>query len=388
MNTLRTPWITQIMVHITMLGDALMITLISIVTVAWLLSRKNIPAALHLGAAIIFGSILIRVLKVTLQVPRPDTSLFTDMHTFSFPSGHVTMSVMLYGFLAIIICRELRPDKRIHVYLGFGTLIGLISLSRLYLGVHWLSDILGGLALGLSWITLLGIAYRRHASAPLAAGSMLAVSLGSILIIGILYWQFNFDREWKRYTAYNIQVVTLKDWRHQGWQQLPAYRRDLAGSSSYPFNIQWADTPAQISQTLAGLGWQPAKRINGKNLLQWMSKDTGLADRPVLPQVHQGRHDQLAMIYQDGDATWIIRFWHSGYRWQGQDIWVGQAARMDSQSFLKLFYYPVTGHEFNQPTERLQQQLPAGHVIPVTRQPADNTGKQDWDGKTLLIDIY
>ena len=90
---------------------------------------------------------------------RPGELLYSGWSAFSFPSGHSTVNVVLYGFLAFLIAREFRPALRVSVALGAATLIFLIAFSRLYLGAHWLSDVLGGLAFGSAWLALLGLSY-------------------------------------------------------------------------------------------------------------------------------------------------------------------------------------------------------------------------------------
>jgi len=386
MISLRTPGMDKLMVAITMLADTRVIIAISISMLLWLLYKKNIPAALHLAAAVMFGAILTRVLKVSIHIPRPDPELYSGASAYSFPSAHSTLAMVLYGFIAIIIGRELGARWRLHVYIITGIVITLIAFSRLYLGAHWLSDVTGGLTLGLIWISLLGIAYRRHHSPSLPTGSLISVFTTSLLLVMALHWQFGFKDEIARYSdGHKPDIVKLNHWQKENWQQLPTYRHDLANSSHYPFNVQWAGELEAIQQQLENRHWVKAKAVSASGLLKWMSQQTPLAQRPILPQVHKGHYESLAMTYHDkkSQQLYIIRLWPSQHTTNTKMIWLAQLATLKTRSFLELFYYPVTGKNFNSAQEQLLRQ--SSHLFSirvVTRKPWK---PEKWNGKILLL---
>ena len=387
MQSLRTPWIDQFMVWVTMLGDVFVITSVSLIVITWLLIKRNVPAALHFGAAILFGAILTRILKVSLQVSRPDTSLFTEASFYSFPSSHSTMAMVVYGFLAIIICREIRPARRLSIYVGAGLLISMIAISRLYLGAHWFSDVIGGLSLGLIWITLLGIAYRQHHSTALSARTIIIISALALILSASLHSRLHFDREFNRYTHNNTQQISpLKNWPEQNWKKLASYRNDLAHSSAYPFNVQWAGTLQQIEKTLQQHNWQTAPRLNSSNIIKWLSNQIPLKERPILPHVHNDKHESLAMTYFDRQQNkyWVIRFWPSRYKTQQKTIWLGEIAPMQSKSLLGVFHYPVTQQSFTEPLTLLKRQL-SNQIHKAETRVASNDKKINWNGEVLLI---
>jgi len=388
MQSLRTPWMDQLMTWVTMMGDTFVIISISVLVMLWLLYKRNLSAALHWGAAIIFGAILIRVLKISLQIPRPDPTLFSDASYYSFPSAHSTMSMLVYGFLSIIICREINPARRYHVYVGAGILISLIAMSRLYLGAHWFSDVIGGLSLGLIWIMLLGIAYRRHYSPALQIKPLFAIAVLSIVLSSMLHWQLHFSRELNRYTQPSAQRITIiNDWLIDDWQSLDTYRHDIAQSSSYPLNLQWAGSLQNIKSTLQQHGWQPASRLNLANIMKWLSHKTPFLERPILPQIHKDKHEMLSMTYYDKklDQYRVIRFWPSAYQWQNNPIWVGQVAPMQTKSFIGLFHYPVTIKEFTTPMRSLKQQINT-HLIKSAKRLLIKNENMNWNGEVLLIE--
>src|SRR5262247_2689767 len=95
--------------------------------------------------------------------PAPDlVEVYAHSATRSFPSGHVTSYMALYGFLFYLVHTLMRPSPlRSALLTLLGALIGLVGLSRVYLGAHWASDVFGGYCLGFFWLTLTIYFYRR-----------------------------------------------------------------------------------------------------------------------------------------------------------------------------------------------------------------------------------
>ena len=76
--------------------------------------------------------------------------------------------MLVFGFLAVLIARGVSPARRWLVYLAAAFMVVPVAFARLYLGVHWLTDTLAGLSLGLIWVTVLGLAYNSHATAAVS----------------------------------------------------------------------------------------------------------------------------------------------------------------------------------------------------------------------------
>lgn len=387
MLSLRTPWMDGFMVAVSMLGDSIVIFAVALILLAWLLYHKNIAAALHMAAALLFGAILTRVLTMTLQVPHPDASLFPGTEHYSFPSKHSTMAMLLYGFLSVIISREIRADKRIHIYAFFGLIIMLIAISRIYLGAHWLTDVLGGLTLGLIWVTLLGITYRRHHSLALPARSFIMISLTSLILVATLHWNFNYQETYHRYAREaTIAQWEMENWLGENWKILPTYRQDIANSSAYPFNLQWNESLDNIKQILKQHGWIESPTLSIPLAMRWLSKKTDIEKLPILPQVHNGEHETLTMTYsmQEDNKLWVLRLWPSRYKNDGLPVWLGQIAPMTDRSFIHLFHYPVTERQFSKPLEILFEQLKNTFVI-IKENRNILIENKHWHGEVLLI---
>lgn len=115
--------------------------------------RKDRWGAMFMIVANAGGGLLVMLLKYVFQRPRPSINPAYDGIGFSFPSGHATGSIVLYGFLIYLIARERKlMIGRIAAIIGLLFLIIFVGFSRVYLDVHYPSDILGGFAVGTIWL--------------------------------------------------------------------------------------------------------------------------------------------------------------------------------------------------------------------------------------------
>jgi undecaprenyl-diphosphatase len=108
--------------------------------------------------------LLTNAIKFIIGRPRPTPDMvevYADSITRSFPSGHVTSYMALYGFLFYLVYTPMRPSSlRTALLIVFGALISLVGLSRVYLGAHWASDVLGAYCFGIFWLALMIYFYR------------------------------------------------------------------------------------------------------------------------------------------------------------------------------------------------------------------------------------
>ena len=153
-------WLTDAMRDVTALGSTSVLTLV-VVGVAGYLAVSGLR---HAGAMVLgsvaLGVVLSNSLKVAFSRPRPgfippDLLVFTA----SFPSGHATLSAVVYLTLGALLCRT-QSSLAVKTYiLCFATLLtGIVGLSRIYLGVHWPTDVVAGWLVGGTWALLCWLA--------------------------------------------------------------------------------------------------------------------------------------------------------------------------------------------------------------------------------------
>ena len=149
------PKLTAIMTSITFLGGIEGIAIFTVCVVAILLILKKFPLALFVSITILTGAGFNWLLKWIFKRERPDIEALIEQGGYSFPSGHSMSSFIFYGSLAFILFRALDHKRyKWASVAGVGLLVLLIGISRVYLGVHYPSDIVGGFTAGGAWLTL------------------------------------------------------------------------------------------------------------------------------------------------------------------------------------------------------------------------------------------
>jgi membrane-associated phospholipid phosphatase len=154
-SNIRTDTITEVMKFITFLGGKTILTLLLIGSLIWLIvKRKNYWGAIFYIIAVAGGGLLNLGLKHWFGRIRPENSVIVEQG-FSYPSGHAMGSLIYYGFLGYLLVRSQRGKSiKVSLSMAFIALILLIGFSRIYLGVHYPSDVLAGFSAGTVWLLL------------------------------------------------------------------------------------------------------------------------------------------------------------------------------------------------------------------------------------------
>lgn len=149
-------WLKSAMIDITALGGTTIITMVTVFAVAYLAAAGRPRLALLTGVAVGSGAILENAMKHAFARPRPDiVPHLVDVHTLSFPSGHAMLSAMAYLSLGALLARAQANTRLRALVFAISLLLTLtIGFSRVYLGVHWPTDVLAGWAAGAAWAIL------------------------------------------------------------------------------------------------------------------------------------------------------------------------------------------------------------------------------------------
>ncbi|MEI5680106.1 MULTISPECIES: phosphatase PAP2 family protein [unclassified Mesorhizobium] len=149
-------WMEDVMRDITSLGGGAILVAIVTVTIIYLLITRRIATALFVFVAITGGQALNGLLKLGIDRPRPElVSHLVNVHTLSFPSSHAMMSAVTFLTLGTLLARRMTGRAtKIYVLFVAVLLTFLVGLSRIYLGVHWPSDVLAGWCAGSAWAML------------------------------------------------------------------------------------------------------------------------------------------------------------------------------------------------------------------------------------------
>jgi undecaprenyl-diphosphatase len=160
---MRTPWLTNAAVDVTALGSATLVILFSAFTFLILLVLRDRLGALQLLAASAGAGILTITTKSMIERVRPgEAQQLVVVSGFSYPSGHSVATCALYLTIAIVAGRHAGNSRaRVAMFLAVPVVIILVGASRVYLGVHYPTDVVSGFSLGAAWALLLAGLFTR-----------------------------------------------------------------------------------------------------------------------------------------------------------------------------------------------------------------------------------
>lgn len=156
-------WLLNAMTDITALGGYAILTLLTLAAALYRFARDDRAAGLIILGAVGSGALLGSLLKLGFDRPRPDiVEHLTHAASSSFPSGHATLSAVAFLTLGALMARGQQNGRVKALVLGGAILLTLlVGFSRIYLGVHWPTDVLAGWCLGAAWAALWWLILRR-----------------------------------------------------------------------------------------------------------------------------------------------------------------------------------------------------------------------------------
>lgn len=328
MFALRNPLADRLMASLATLGDAQVLVPAALAALLWLAWRRRWMAAAHWLAALAFGFVLTAGLDAVVDMPRPPTALAG----FGFPAITVTMATITLGFFAVLIARELPGRNRVWPYLLAGVAVALLGFARLYLGAHWLSDIIGGVLLGLIWVLLLGMAYRSHVARSFWMRPLALVFYSSLVIAALWHAPRQSDALLTRFLPPPAQItLSAMDWQATAWSLLPAHRNENDAARGWRLDLQVAGPLAPLQSRLQARGWRVQPQADWTASMRLLDDDLTPQQQPVLPATLGGHAETLLMLRDDpdSDALLALRIWPAPARLSdGSPLWIGSSQRL------------------------------------------------------------
>ncbi len=261
---LRTPELTKWFTLITLLGREEMVAFAAgiIVGLLWYYRYRLyiIPFLFTLAGSI--ATVLLT--KLAFHRPRPDTALYMES-TYAFPSAHAVISVTLYGFAAFLLIHFCdNPRTKRNIFVAAVLLDGLIGLSRIYLGEHYLSDVYGGYLIGLLWLIAgMTLSYRieqrteKYARTQKKRGKMVLWLAVTSFFLFFFFFSRQFHYRPVVSVSHNPVVVnsplSLFAKPHSQYVQNPF------GFDTWPINvIIAANDTAAVTKAFEKAQWRPA----------------------------------------------------------------------------------------------------------------------------------
>jgi undecaprenyl-diphosphatase len=152
----RTGWLTSALQVLTWLGSTAFIIPIGLATGLYFVIRRRDWRPVALLTAAVAGAVgLYNIVKPLVGRPRPPAAIRIGHYSgAAFPSGHATQSVAFYAMLAIVLGAGLSIRRRALLWSAAALVVLIVGASRIYLGAHWLTDVLAGYALGATWVAI------------------------------------------------------------------------------------------------------------------------------------------------------------------------------------------------------------------------------------------
>lgn len=347
MLALRNPLADYPMAALAALGDWQVLLPATAAGMGYLCWRRRWMAAAHWLAALAFGLALTKLLGATVDVVRPPAA----SSGFGFPSVSVTMATITFGFFAVLISRELPGRTRVWPYLVSGIVVTIIGFARLYLGAHWLSDVIGGMLFGIFWLLVLGIAYRRRFNRSFWVKPVTWLFYGVFVLAGFWYAPRNVPAKLAKFepVAEAPRMMDAAGWWQDGWRELPARRNEFDDDQRWPLDVQVAGPLAPLQQQLERHGWTLQPQAGWQQALSMLDSKAKPGQVPVLPATLDTNVESLLMLRQGAqpDELYALRLWPAPVRLQpGQaPLWLGSTQTLRYQRHFKLFglWLPLRG---------------------------------------------
>lgn len=337
--SIRTPEQTGFFSFITFLANWQSVVFVSLLVVIILFTKKQKFAALLFSGALLAGEGGVFVLKQLIGRMRPEQalSLITE-DSFSFPSGHAVAATVIFGMVSYFLIKSVQHSvSKLLIFLGYIATIFCVALSRIYLGVHYPSDVIasmlfGGLVVSI-FITIFEIneRYSTFAKAKFNPEKRLFFVLILALIFSLVsHSTFIEIREVKT----EIKSTVLADIDEKNIQRVPHFSETLTGNRMEPINFIYVGSEEQIKHLFLIHAWYQADPSTLSNTLKAVSvglRNEQYLNGPVTPSYLNAKPNDLA--FEKPTAANTFRARHHTRLWKTdfilpdrKTIWVATAS--------------------------------------------------------------
>lgn len=365
----RNETLTTFFTWITLLGklEIISVVVITSIIILFVWHKKYLIYPFLVAA---FGSLSFTWLgKLAFQRSRPEFAVYLE-NSFSFPSGHATIAVAIYGFLGYLFIRATHSwSHKVNLFFATAVLALLIGFSRVYLGVHYISDIWSGYLVGAMWL-IIGITlseWFRHTSSArsvrLTSSKRRFITLFLVCGALLFYGAFanNYHPPLISSSPKNTVVVTESGEIFKT-EQLK-YTEDLIGKRQEPisFIFQSSDKQTLIS-ALQKTGWNLIDHADISSFVgavkSLISKEA-YPSAPIYPSFWDAKIQDLA-FRKSTNSNWLkdshyLKIWHTNYKsGDRKDLYVGMVS---ADKGFKWGIIPVITPDLNAEREQLYQDL-------------------------------
>ncbi|MDB6097086.1 MAG: hypothetical protein JWM09_1364 [Francisellaceae bacterium] len=289
--------------------------------------KRHYRAALCWTVTIVTSLMTGNYIKFLIKNGRPDD--VEHLHNFSYPSLHVLGVTVVLGLFTLLINHEFK-DKPWRHYLWYFTIpfIIVIGFSRMYLDMHWFTDILGGFALGTFFASLGFILYRNFVIQNLPVKLLLNPFLVGITICYSLFMYHAYPKfANNEVRSWPIERLHFNQWWDGEEASLLICRHGALKKKACVLNLQWLGNLSDIKKHLVNEGWTLLPSFSWTAAFQMLDSNPSLELAPI-PEFHRDRLPVLIAVKETPEkapnSRLLIEMWNSDLQTaDNTQLWLG-----------------------------------------------------------------
>jgi len=332
-SAFRAPEVLQLFIRITELGNWQVALPVTFFAALFFITVKRWKLIIPMLISVLGSECFTLLGKMAFHRPRPVEAVLYE-HSYSFPSGHATIAAALYGFLGYLAIRHVsRWQMKVKLFFLTLIVIGLLGLSRIMVGVHYLSDVWAGYLVGTLWLIIaisltewLAAQKNLYFHTPVPAKRKL---IGAGLLVLTLFYYVGFTIVYQPRFAPVKQLPTVQlTW---GLPELLTtknlqFTQTIFGSRQQPVSVEIvAKNDQTLLDHLHRAGWKNAADPDIHTVFRQLQHTPEKSRIPVAPAFWNGEINKFALVLpqDDGSEFTILYLWKTRYRIDAASVFVG-----------------------------------------------------------------